>query len=64
MFAFLMRYQDVPMYGSAWVLVLGSVLFVMAYQSIGFLLVVLSANLRLANSLAGFFSGPRLRLQA
>jgi len=35
MLALLVRYLSVPMYGSMWVLVLASVLFVLAYQSMG-----------------------------
>jgi ABC-2 type transport system permease protein len=60
MLTLLMRFFGLPMYGSMDVLIVASILFVLAYQSMGFLIVTLSANLRLANSLAGFFSGPAL----
>jgi ABC-2 type transport system permease protein len=35
-----------------------SVLFVLAYQSMGCMLVALTSNLRLASSFAAFYSGP------
>ncbi len=53
-----MRYAGVPLYGNLTVLIVGSLLFVLAYQNMGFVMVALSANLRMANSLAGFYSGP------
>lgn len=58
MLALLVRFASVPFYGDGPTLVLGSVLFVLAYQSMGFAFAVLAANLRLANSLAGFYAGP------
>jgi len=54
------RYFNVPFYGSLWFTIVASVLFVLAYQSMGFALVALTANLRLALSLAGFYTGPAL----
>jgi ABC-2 type transport system permease protein len=60
MLAALTRFANVPLYGSLEVILAGSFLFVLAYQSMGFALVAISANLRLANSLAGFYTGPAL----
>ena len=57
-FALLVRFMNVPLYGDMRVLSLGSVLFVLAYQGTGAAIAILAANLRLANSLAGFYSGP------
>ncbi|MBX7258943.1 MAG: ABC transporter permease [Candidatus Hydrogenedentes bacterium] len=54
----LVRFLGVPMNGSPWVLALASLLFVLAYQAVGVLLVVFTANLRLASSLSGFYAGP------
>jgi ABC-2 type transport system permease protein len=58
MVAITLRYAGVPIYGNLTVIILGSLLFVLAYQNMGFVMVALTANLRLANSLAGFYSGP------
>ncbi len=60
MLALLVRFFNVPLYGSMGVIVAASVLFVLAYQAMGFAMVALSANLRMANSLAGFYTGPAL----
>ncbi len=48
----------VPMRGSAARLLLGTLLFVLAYQAIGVLLVALFANLRFATSVAAFLASP------
>lgn len=48
----------VPMRGSPALLLLGTVLFVLAYQAIGILLVALFANLRFATSVAAFLASP------
>ncbi|MFP4502718.1 MAG: ABC transporter permease [Candidatus Hydrogenedentota bacterium] len=58
MLALLVRYAGVPIYGNLTVLIVASLLFVLAYQNMGFVMVAVSANLRLANSLAGFYAGP------
>ncbi|HOZ47214.1 MAG TPA: ABC transporter permease [Candidatus Hydrogenedentes bacterium] len=58
MVALLVRFAGVPLYGSLGVLLIGSFLFVLAYQSTAFALVAVFANLRLANSMAGFYTGP------
>jgi ABC-2 type transport system permease protein len=48
----------VPMRGSPALLLLGTLLFVLAYQTIGVLIVALSANLRFATSVAAFLASP------
>jgi ABC-2 type transport system permease protein len=48
----------VPMRGSLPLLLLGTLLFVLAYQAIGVLLVALFANLRFATSVAAFLASP------
>jgi ABC-2 type transport system permease protein len=48
----------VPMRGSLGLLLLGTVLFVLAYQAVGVSIVALSANLRLATSVAAFLASP------
>jgi ABC-2 type transport system permease protein len=48
----------VPQRGSLPLLLLGTLLFVLAYQAIGVLLVALFANLRLATSVAAFLASP------
>ena len=58
MLALLVRYAGVPLHGSLWVLLVANLLFVLAYQNMGFVMVAVSANLRLANSLSGFYAGP------
>ena len=58
MVSLLVRYAGVPVYGNLTVILLGSLLFVIAYQNMGFVMVAATANLRLASSLAGFYSGP------
>lgn len=58
MLALLIRFAGIPMYGSFGFVLCVSVLFVLAYESLGLALVALTANLRLANSLAGFIAGP------
>jgi len=49
---------NVPFEGNWNFMIISSILFVLAYQSIGFALISLTSNLRMANSLGGFYSGP------
>lgn len=58
MLALLVRFMNVPINGSLRMLLAASVLFVLSYQSMGTAFAVFTANLRLANSLAGFYAGP------
>lgn len=58
MMAALVRFANVPFLGDPWVIGAATILFVAAYQSVGLALVAITANLRMANSLAGFYSGP------
>lgn len=58
MVVLLVRFFGLPMYGNSWVLFVASILFVLAYQSMGLAMVSLTANLRLANSFAAFYVGP------
>ncbi len=48
----------VPLRGSLTLVLLGTLLFVLAYQAIGVLLVALFANLRFATSVAAFLASP------
>ncbi len=48
----------VPFRGSLSFVMISSILFVLAYQSIGFAFASLTSNLRMANSLGGFYAGP------
>ena len=56
--AVLFRVGRVPNNSTPWVLASATVLYVLAYQSMGVFLIAVTANLRLANSVAGFYSGP------
>lgn len=56
--AFLYGALGVPLRGHAGLIALGTLLFVLAYQAVGVLLVALCANLRLATSVAAFLSSP------
>jgi ABC-2 type transport system permease protein len=56
--AVLFGVAGVPMRGSPALLLLGTVLFVLAYQAVGILLVALFANLRFATSVAAFLASP------
>ncbi len=58
MWSLLIRFYNVPMLGSLGLLTGGTLLFILAYQSVGCLLVALTGNLRMASSIAGFYSGP------
>lgn len=49
---------NVPFEGNLSFVIVSSILFVLAYQSIGFAFVSLTSNLRMANSLGGFYAGP------
>jgi ABC-2 type transport system permease protein len=48
----------VPLRGDAGLVALGTLLFVLAYQAVGVLLVALFANLRFATSVAAFLASP------
>jgi ABC-2 type transport system permease protein len=56
--AVLFGVAGVPMRGSLPLLLLGTLLFVLAYQAVGVLLVALFANLRFATSVAAFLASP------
>jgi ABC-2 type transport system permease protein len=56
--AVLFSVMGVPMRGSLPLMLLGTLLFVLAYQAIGVLLVAFSANLRFATSIAAFLASP------
>lgn len=56
--AVLFGVAGVPMRGSLALLLLGTLLFVLAYQAVGVLLVALFANLRFATSVAAFLASP------
>ena len=58
MVVLLVRFLGVPLSGTPWVLCLASLLYVLAYQSMGLAMIALTANLRLANSFAAFYAGP------
>lgn len=58
MWVWLHRWFDVPIQGSRLALAAGTFLLVLAYQAVAVLFVALKGNLRLANSLAGFYCGP------
>jgi ABC-2 type transport system permease protein len=49
---------NVPFRGSLSFVIVSSILFVLAYQSVGFAFVSITTNLRMANSLGGFYTGP------
>jgi ABC-2 type transport system permease protein len=54
----LYRWQQIPFRGDAWTVAWGSLLFILACQSMGFFFPVLTSNQRMAGSLAGFYTGP------
>jgi ABC-2 type transport system permease protein len=56
--ALLFGLAGVPLRGSLALLLLGTLLFVLAYQALGVLLVALFANLRFATSAAAFLASP------
>lgn len=56
--AVLFGVAGVPVRGSLPLLLLGTLLFVLAYQAVGVLLVALFANLRFATSVAAFLASP------
>jgi ABC-2 type transport system permease protein len=56
--AVLFGLAGVPMRGSLPLVLLGTLLFVLAYQAIGVLIVALTANLRFATSVAAFLASP------
>jgi ABC-2 type transport system permease protein len=56
--ALLFRWVGVPLAGSAPLIVLGSILFVLAYQAVALMLVAWLANLRFATSAAALYCTP------
>lgn len=56
--SFLYRYIGVPLNGSLAIISLATILFVLAYQSLGLLFVAATSNLRLATSFALFYAAP------
>lgn len=52
------RLLDVPLRGSPLLVALATLLFVLACQAMGLLIVALTANLRFASSVAAFYGGP------
>jgi ABC-2 type transport system permease protein len=58
MWSLLIRFCNVPLHGDLRVLLAGTAVFILAYQSMGCLMVGLGANLRFANTAAGFYCGP------
>ncbi len=52
------RLLDTPLRGSPALVALATLLFVLACQAMGLLIVALAANLRLASSAAAFYGGP------
>lgn len=58
MLAVLFRALGLPLRGNLWVLVGGTVLFVLAVQAMGLALCAWLANLRFATSAAGLLAGP------
>lgn len=55
--AFLFRVLDMPARGSLALIAVSTPLFVLSYQALGLLFAVWTANLRMATSLASFYSG-------
>mgnify|MGYP005834431773 CR=1 FL=1 len=60
MLTILFRLVEIPLRGSLWPIAAGTLLLVAAYLGLGVLLVALTANLRMATSLAAFVTGPAL----
>jgi len=58
MISLLYRFMGVPLRGSLAIIVFGTLLFVLAYQAIGLLLIAWLANLRFATSVTAFYTGP------
>ena len=58
MWSLLVRFCNVPLTGNAMLLLAGTLVFILAYQSVGCLFVALTGNLRMASSISGFYSGP------
>ncbi len=50
------KWYGVPLNGNKWVLFLGGLMFIMAYQAIGVMFIAVLSNLRLALSLGGGYS--------
>lgn len=58
MMTLLTYWGSVPFKGNFGFIVVTNLLFVLAYQGMGLAFVSLTANLRMANSLGGFYTGP------
>lgn len=60
MFSYMLQVNvlHIPIRGYAWVLALASLLYVLAYQAMGFFFIGFFGNFRLAGSMAGFYCGP------
>jgi ABC-2 type transport system permease protein len=56
--ALLVRFCNVPLLGSAALLLAGTLALVIAYQSVGCLFVSVTGDLRMSSSVSGFYSGP------
>ncbi len=52
------RYLGTPLRGSATTIVLGTLLFVLAYQTMGLLIIVWARSLRLGTSAVAFYTSP------
>ncbi|MCX8064211.1 MAG: ABC transporter permease [Candidatus Hydrogenedentes bacterium] len=58
MMTLLTHWGNVPFRGNLWFVVVTNLFFILAYQGMGFAFVSITANLRMANSLGGFYTGP------
>jgi ABC-2 type transport system permease protein len=58
MITLIFRFLGAPMRGSPAVICLGTLLFVLAYQTIGLLFIAWAHNLRLATSVVAFYTSP------
>ncbi len=56
--ALLYRYVEIPFRGNLGYMLCAAVLYVLAYQAMGFFFIIQTANFRLASSLACFYAGP------
>ncbi len=58
MITFLYRYLGAPLRGNLPAVLLGTALFVLSYQAVGLLIISWTRNLRLATSVAAFYTTP------
>lgn len=58
MMTLLTYWGNVPFRGNLGFVIVANLFFVLAYQGMGFAFISLTANLRMANSLGGFYTGP------